>query len=344
MRHVEGAASPHRHVERAANALRAVLPGDASVSDARGVGVDRDLIVTVAGHDLRLRWLPVGWPRQVDEALRQRPRPQLLAAPHMSPGAREKATREDVGWVDETGAARISLPYVQVRLDGVPVKRHDPNLGWRPATLAVGEALLSGRAEATVSSIVASTGLAMSTAAGALKLLEREGHLTSDAARGRESGRRLSDRDALLDAYAAAASRLRSPIAIHVGALWRDPVAGAIDAGRHWMRDGLEWAATSALSAAVLAPTQTEIAPIEIYLPARTASDLRSCAVSAGLREMAGGRLLLRPFPTPSAATLTVTVANGLRSMLWPRVYADLRTAGVRGEDAAEHLREEMTR
>jgi hypothetical protein len=30
--------------------------------------------------------------------------------------------------------------------------------------------------------------------------------------------------------------------------------------------------------------------------------------------------------------------------MLWPRAYADLRTVGVRGEDAAEHLREEMPR
>ncbi len=29
--------------------------------------------------------------------------------------------------------------------------------------------------------------------------------------------------------------------------------------------------------------------------------------------------------------------------MLWLAVYADLRTAGVRGEDAAEHLREAMT-
>jgi hypothetical protein len=29
--------------------------------------------------------------------------------------------------------------------------------------------------------------------------------------------------------------------------------------------------------------------------------------------------------------------------VLWPRAYADLRTAGVRGEDAADNLREEMS-
>jgi len=32
----------------------------------------------------------------------------------------------------------------------------------------------------------------------------------------------------------------------------------------------------------------------------------------------------------------------GIRVVPWPRVYADLRLVGVRGEDAAEHLREVM--
>jgi hypothetical protein len=62
----------------------------------------------------------------------------------------------------------------------------------------------------------------------------------------------------------------------------------------------------------------------------------------AGLREIDGGRLALRPYPTPAGAALTELRPNGFRTMLWPRVYADLRTTGVRGEDAAEHLREEI--
>lgn len=45
----------------------------------------------------------------------------------------------------------------------------------------------------------------------------------------------------------------------------------------------------------------------------------------------------------PAGAKLTETIADGFRSVLWPRAYADLRISGVRGEDAAEHLREEMT-
>ena len=47
--------------------------------------------------------------------------------------------------------------------------------------------------------------------------------------------------------------------------------------------------------------------------------------------------------PYRSRAKLTETIADGFRSVLWPRAYADLRISGVRGEDAAEHLREEMT-
>jgi hypothetical protein len=57
---------------------------------------------------------------------------------------------------------------------------------------------------------------------------------------------------------------------------------------------------------------------------------------------MEGGRLLLRPFPTPAGDKLTTSDKDDFRSMLWPRVYADLRMTGVRGEDAADHLREEM--
>jgi hypothetical protein len=326
---------------RAARALRAVLPSRTSVDERPGA-TDRDVIVTVAGQDVLLRWLPVGWPRQVAAALAQLPEPDVLAAPRLSPGARKRAGDAGVGWVDESGAAEIDRPNLAVSKTGDPAGRLDANLGWRPATLAVCEVLLAGTASATVSSAVEATGLAMSTVATALKFLERDGYLSSDIARGRAAGRRIADHGALLDAYAAAASRLRTPVSVPVGVLWRDPVAGAIDAGQRWSRAGLDWAATSALSAAVLAPTQTEIAPMEIYLPGRTPGDLRRAAAVADLREIGGGRLVLRPFPTPAAGALTVTVAGGLRSVLWPRVFADLRTTGVRGEDAAEHLREEM--
>lgn len=330
--------------DRATNALRAVLPPTTELRARSTDSHDRDVVLSVAGRDLRLRWIPVGWPRQVSAALAQPPRPDVLAAPRMSPGARHSASTAGVGWVDESGAAEIDLPNIVVSKTGDPPTVLDANLGWRPATLAICEALLAGRAMATVGSVVDGTGLSVGTAAAALKFLENDGHLTSSAARGRDAARRVLDHDALLDAYAAATSRLRAPTSLRVGALWRDPIRGAVEAGHRWSRMNIAWVATGALSAAVMAPMQTEISPLEIYVSARTPSDLRRVADVAELRPIEGGRLVLRPFPTPAADRLTVMLPGDLRSMLWPRVYADLRTTGVRGEDAAEHLREEKSR
>jgi len=264
----------------------------------------------------------------------------------MSPGAREAARDAGVGWVDESGAADIYIrdPLIVIATTGSPPMALDTRVGWRPAALAVCEALLAGNVDPTVSSVVKATGISTGSVATALKFLEHDGHLVSGAARGPGSARRIVSRDELLNAYAAAAERLRSPISIQVGALWRDPIVGTIELGRRWRKHNIDWAATSALSASVLAPAQTAIAPMEIYVPGRTPSDLRRVATVGDLKEIEGGRLLLRPFPTPAGATLTNQDPKGFRSMLWPRVYADLRTTGVRGEDAAEHLREEMNK
>lgn len=330
--------------DRAANALRAVLP---AATQLRALSADadlRDVVVTVAERELRLRWLPVGWPRQVDLALARPPRPDVLVAPLMSPGARRSARKARIGWVDESGAAEIALPNLVVSKSGVPQNPLDANVGWRPATLAICEALLARRAVATVESAVEATGLSVGTAVTALKFLEKNGHLISSAARGRDAARRVLNHDDLLDAYAAAAARLRAPTALRAGVLWRDPIFGAVDAGKRWSRANIAWVATSALSAAVMAPIQTEVAPLEIYVSARSPSDLHRVAEVADLKPIEGGRLLLRPFPTPAADRLSVVLSRGLRSMLWPRVYADLRSTGVRGEEAAEHLREEVSR
>lgn len=314
-------------------------------------GPRHDVIVTLDDVvEFLVRWLPVGWPRQVAEALHDEPRPDILVAPSMSPGARKAARDAGAGWVDESGAADIyysdpsSGRLIVIETTGTPPVPLDTRLGWRRATLAVCEAILAGAATPTVSSVVEATGISMGSAADALKFLTKEGHLSSGAARGPASARQIVDRDDMLYAYAAAAERLRGPTSVQVGVLWRDPTAGVIETGRQWRAAGIDWAATSALSAALIAPMQTEIAPMEIYVSGRTPSDLHRAALAGRLQPMTGGRLLLRPFPTPAGAALTEKPTAGFQSMPWPRVYADLRTTGVRGEDAAEHLREEMTR
>lgn len=334
------------HQDRAVSALESVLHTALRARSAEGP--NRDLIVTLDKKDLLVRWLTVGWPQQVEEALHDKPRPDVIAAPRMSPGARAVAKKAGVGWIDESGAADIVIrdasgTTIIVDTKGKPSVPVDSRIGWRPATLAVCEAILSRRATPTVNSVIEATGISMGSAVAALKFLEQDGHLVSSAARGPGAARRVADRDEFLDAYATAAERLRSPISIRVGVLWRDPAAGAIQTGQLLEAADIDWAATSALSASILAPTQTEVAPLEIYVAGKTWSDVRRAVSAAGLREMDGGRLVLRPFPTPAGAQLTETIIDGFRSVLWPRAYADLRISGVRGEDAAEHLREEMT-
>lgn len=332
-------------VERAVNALRAVYRGELH---ARSVpGPHHDTIVTLDDSvQFLVRWLPTGWPRQVAQALGDEPRPHILVAPAMSPGARKSAHDAGVGWADESGAADIyyrdpkSGTVIAIDVQGTPPTPLNIRLGWRPSTLAVCEALLADLATPTVKSVVGATGISMGSAAESLKFLEKEGHLTSASARGPASARKIVDHDALLEVYAAAAEQLRSSISLRVGILWRNPVVDAIEFGQIMARNTISWAATGALSARVLAPVQTEVSPLEIYVTGRTPGDLTRVASAAGMRAIDGGRLLLRPFPTPAGDKLATVDIHGFRSMLWPRVFADLRTVGVRGEDAAEHLRE----
>ena len=341
MIYIQSMAYQDRIVSALETVLRTALTGRSAD------GPNRDVVVTLGRKKTLVRWLPVGWPKQVEAALRVSPRPDVIVAPRMSPGAREAAKKARVGWVDESGAAEIFIAdetntLIAVDTAGRPPVPLDSRVGWRPSTLAVCEALLSDRATPSANSVIDATGISMGSAVTALKFLEGEGFLSSSAARGPSAARRIEDRDGFLDAYATAAERLRSPISIRVGVLWRDPAAGVVDIGRRLTAAGIDWAVTSALSASVLAPVQTEVAPLEMYVAGKTWSDVRRAAMAADLQEMDGGRLVMRPFPTPAGPRLSETIADGFRSVLWPRAYADLRISGVRGEDAAEHLHDEM--
>ena len=296
---------------------------------------------TIQSVPTEVEWLSTGWPRQVRDLLDRPDRPGLVAASELSPGARTLLTEQGLSWVDETGAARVALPGVYIRVDvGKAPNKPRANLGWTPATLAVCEALIVGTG-GTVAELTSATGLAPSTVAGSLRFLQEARLLESEAARGRNSRRSVVDPEQLLDAYAAAAARLRSPESIRVGVLWREPARGARELGARLASNGVAWSVTGALAADVLAPYLTEIDPLEIYLDAGSLAELRQIAREVELAESPGGRLLLRPFPTPSRDALS-TIVGELRVAAWPRAFSDLRMTGVRGEEAAEHLREQM--
>lgn len=316
------------------------------------------VLVHVAGRALRVGWADDGTLRQVRELVAEdRGRYDVVTARHLSLAARELLSDVGLGWADQTGAAEIVADGLVVARPGRPPSRRAPRRAargaaasatasdrrgrWTPVTTAVVEALLVG-VPATVAATAAAVGISVGAATRALRVLTDQGLLVADAARGRRSGRRIGDPGRLLDAHSAAVDTARRTEGLEVGLTGRDLVAALAPVGRAWDAAGIRWAATGVAAAAVLAPLLTDVARVEVYVDAATPAALDARAADAGLRPIAGGRLTLRPFPTPAIPALARRV-DDLRVAPWPRVHADLRRVGVRGEEAAEHLRDVMT-
>jgi len=183
------------------------------------------------------------------------------------------------------------------------------------------------------------TGLSMGSCVNALRILADLELLDASADRGRNSARRVGDRDRLLSAYASAAAALAPDLQVEVGVTWRDLADGLRKTADRWQAEQVDFAVTGALAAEQLAPYLTTVTTAEVYVSVETVVGLEALAASAGFKPVAGGRLILRPFPTMSANRLATQI-GGLRGAPWPRVYVDLLHGGVRGEDAAEHLKE----
>ena len=320
---------------RAETAVTAVLPRAVQILRTREWDGSADLVLN--GHPVQVKWLGEGGLRQIRQLIaKQENRPDIVAARRLSPGAKNALSAAGISWVDETGAAEIVSGTLVVSRSGRPaeVVRKPPH--WTPAVLAVAEALLCGT-RATVGDVQERSGLSVGSATNSLRTLTELGLLETSARRGRNSARRLSDPDRLLDEYASAAEAMRSTTALTAGVTWRDFVVGLREAGRKWNSAGISWAATSAAAASVLAPYLTTVATGTVYVDTMTVAGLEWAASRADLRPMEGGRLALRPFPTVTAK-LAASEIEGIRVAPWPRVYADLRLVGVRGEEAAEHL------
>lgn len=324
---------------RAEAAIAAVLPRTLQVR--RGREGEHSVDLEFNGHCIEVKWLGEGGLRQVRELVsRQENRPDVVVARRLSPGGREALSDAGIGWVDETGAAEIALGTLIVSKSGRAPEATGRPPHWTPAVLAAAETLLCG-GRATVGDVQRASGLSAGSSTNALRTLTDLGFLHASARRGRNSARQISDPEQLLDKYAAAAEAMRPRTALTVGVTWRDFVVGLSEASRLWNSAGISWAATGAVAASVIAPYLTTVAAGEVYVDAMTAAGLEWVAAGANLRPIEGGRLTLRPFPTITAKSMALE-KEGLRVAPWPRVYADLRLVGVRGEEAAEHLRDQF--
>lgn len=323
-----------RGLARAVEALRAVLPVSTEMLSVAERGAVAE--VRVAARPVHLGWAGEGWTGDVRTLVENSPLVDVVAARRVSPGARKLLDDAGIGWVDELGNAEISIGTLVIsrmgRAESTPVRPQR----WTPGFVSVAEAILCG-IDATVAATANATGLSTGTCTNALRMLTDVGLLETDAERGRGAGRRVVDRDVLLAAYADAATALSSPDQIAVGVTWRDPVQGLIDLAPRLATQHIRWAATGAAAAAVMAPLLTNVGTTVLYVDASTVPSLEMVARSVNLKPIEGGRLVLRPSPigwTDNSRSLI----DGIYVAAWPRVYVDLRSTGVRGEEAAEHL------
>ena len=320
-------------------ALQAVIPD--SVDFELRIGPDsraHRFEAKIRGRVLRVEWVSHAWLSAVEKILARPNPPDIIVGRRVSPGSREALAKAGIGWVETSGAAEIAPDFLVVSRTGERRPAREVNGGWTPAVLGVAEAILTG-VKPTVSATHEATGLSVGACTKALGVLTDMHHLEAGASRGPQSGRQIVNRNALLDAYVASAHGMESPGSLSVGVTWRDPVEGLVELGSRWDEAGVSWVATGLVAAAVVAPIMTSVGTADVYVVGSTVAELEAAASAAGLRPIEGGRLVLSPLPTQTTLELS-TVVDGLRVAPWPRLVADLRRSGVRGEEAAEHLME----
>lgn len=298
---------------------------------------DVDVTVNVAGTPLRVRFAGRGDFRGVQIALKARPRPDVIVASRLSIAARQAIAKEGINWADERGAASIEAGSIVIVLSGQTPAVRQSSTDWTPAAIGIAEAILAGTTP-TAEAVAATTGHSLSTAVRVLAFLVGRDLLRAPKARGPQSGRRIVDFDRLLDQYSEAAYRRRPKFELRCGLLWREPYTEIKQIGQKWTSMRVPWSVAGALAASILAPYLTQTPTGVVYVGASRELEIVQIARRAGLEVMEGGRLLLLPFPTLATKQL-IQEKEGVWVTSWPRTYADLLNEGVRGEEAAEHLR-----
>ena len=320
---------------RVHEALTSLLEGHGEVTPSD----DGTWLITLDDATHRAAWSRFGWAPEVRDLLGRESDLDVVVAPTVSPGARELLRDSGVGWIEvNTGAADVRLGRYRIREEGHPIAEPVSDAAWTPAALVVAEALLTGT-RATVGAVVDRTGVATGTATRILSRWTASGLLSASASRGSQSARALVDRRDFLERYSAAVGAARQP-SIRVAVLWRDAVGDLLEIMPRLDEAGIRWAATGPLAADLMAPYLTLPAPWRLLIDSRSAVGLQAAAKAIGGRPATGGRLTLEMVPSVHSSRLFHTV-NGLSCAPWPRVYADLRTSGVRGEEAAEVLYEQ---
>jgi Transcriptional regulator, AbiEi antitoxin, Type IV TA system len=294
-------------------------------------------------HRFTAGWAGAGWKPDVERLMAVAPMAQVVYARSLSDEAKEWLEEHRLGWVDEDGAASISLAsgLVVVRDAHEIRKPKTVEDRWTRAMLAAAEAVLAG-VPPTVEAVERATGMSRGGAANALARLERRELLARPGQkRGPGVSRQLVDIDTFIDQYTEAAAMLRAKqTVVLLHRLWTDPLdALATEIGPALIKEGVTWAVTGSAASSLLAPYLGNITIIDLYVEGAlfVARDHLS-TVLGGRAVDRGHRIEVRELPTSMSAK--GPKVQGIHVALPARVYADLMAAGGRSAEAANHLRE----
>ncbi len=338
------------------NRIREIL---AAALDGVVVGIDE----SKAEHDvairllsgsmitLQVKWAGEGWPQNVRRAAssvaEQWPTDLVLVARHLSPGALEWLRARGANWADATGQARILGP------DGLTVIREPalssakqlalPTFAWSKSAITTAEAILACDDRLLRATALAhATGWSVPQTANVLTAFDGQRWTAKrGTTRGPGAYRELIDAMGMLAEWSGAvaserrATRLAHRSTRDVMQLLHGDLAPALNTG-------LGWAISGWFGLELAARFTTTIPSLHIYInQADFAGPLSAAIKQADLREVDEGGRVTFWAADPHLLRLS-WVAQGLPVVSAPRLYADLASLGARGQDAADHIREEL--
>lgn len=303
-----------------------------------------------------------GFPADVRHALglgRHPAETHVVVARRLSPGARQLLEKLGENWADQEGRARIIIPgALYIRQDRrQPARSQSTAFRWSESAGALAEHLIvrvmrqsppNNPPNADVWSMELPRTTELASAVGlspaqVSKVLQQfdDQRWTKKAGPERGTGamRNLRDPSGLLSAWAGW-YRLQPQRTITAHATWRDPAMFWRERIKPMMLAN-SYALTGWLALDQLAPFTTAVPTISCYVDAAAFDHgLGHVMASAELRpsDEPGARIT---FIRAEIARIEPAEANAPdRCVNEIRLYGDLLRAGLRGDDAAEHLRE----
>lgn len=313
------------------------------------------LVVTVPvsgiNHHFELLWAGEGWPGDVASILTDLPSPWprelVVVGRRFSPGALDLLAERDANWVDETGRARIRgsggvlvIRDTERNIDETATSRA---FNWSASSVDIAEALLvDPSAEINARETAEQTGWSHAQTTSVLRRFDKQGWTVKlGAKRGPKGVRRLAGPADLLNAWADHVSGAER-VGVLAHRVLRDPMDFLRDDLASALPQSVAWAASGWAGLEIASPFLTIVPALQIYISADAIADgrLRRAMKTTGLREVQEGARV--EFWPASAVALSLSRPGPVPVASPPRLYADLRGLGGRGEEAAQHVREEL--